>query len=347
VLRVTVSPGRIGASQFGPGIHAVELLDALARTAADRAEITYQWWGRPGTVEPDLLFPRAPRPRVKATPLPTSIYRHLHRLPEPVLRPLLGRYDVFHHFGIDLDAPAPDDRLVVSLHDLIGRRWPESGDAPWPGAKGLLHRAERVITLSAFSKAEIVDEYQLADERVVVVPGGCDTDVFRPDAPLLPGPVASVGGRPYVLMVGGATARKNVGVGVAAFEQARADHPDLLLVLTGAVARGAPDAVARLQAEGAAIDLGLPVIEAFAAGCPVVTTDAPAIAEVAGGLAEVVDGSDVDAMAAALSEVVGWTDDERDRRAALMVERAARFRWDACAALHLDVYEAVGRKSEV
>jgi glycosyltransferase involved in cell wall biosynthesis len=367
VLRAVVSPGRIGAQPFGPGIHAVELLRALARVAPDDVEITYQWWGRRGAVDAEALFPDPPRPHVRRTPLPTRAYRELHRAPGFVRRALVGPFDVFHHTGIDLDPPASDDRLVVSLHDLIGRRWPESAEPEWPGTAHLLQRARVVVTVSEFSRGEILDEFGLPDEHVVAIPNGCDLALFHPGRPV-PASLDALADRPYVLMVGGATARKNVVRGLEAFRAASASVDDLALVLTGAVASAAPDLVRELVAAQEATVLGyrtrdeladllaharlllfpslyegfgLPVIEAFAAGCPVVGSDAGAVVEVSGGHARLVDGTDVDALAGAIVEVAGWSAEVRDAWARDARRRAEAFTWEACGRAHLEVYERV------
>ena len=370
MLRATVSPGRIGAQPYGPGIHAVELLSALVAAGSGRAEITYHWWGRSGAVDADALFHDMARPRVRHTPLPTSAYRHLHAAPRFVREVLVGSFDVFHHTGIELDPPAPDERLVVSLHDVIGRRWPESEAAEWPGATALLRRARTVVTVSEFSRQEILAEYGLDADRVVAIANGCDLERFRPDRP---GPSTEladlIGGRPYVVMVGGASPRKNVVRGLDAFRVARAElGGELVAVLTGAVASGAPAAVDALAAEGALVDVGyrsrddvaslmagarlllfpalyegfgLPVIEAMAAGCPVVGAEAGAVVEVAGGHARLVDATDVDALAAAIVEVGRWTDAVRTEWATAARAHAANFTWAAAADRHLAVYEQV------
>ncbi|SDQ85681.1 glycosyltransferase family 4 protein [Actinopolyspora saharensis] len=89
-----------------------------------------------------------------------------------------------------------------------------------------------------------------------------------------------------------------------------------------ALLRRASALVAPSLAEG----FGLPVVEAMAAGVPVVHSDAPALVEVAGGAGVAVPRGDPGALAAALREVLG-----DPRRSAGLVEtgrqRAARFDW--------------------
>jgi glycosyltransferase involved in cell wall biosynthesis len=82
---------------------------------------------------------------------------------------------------------------------------------------------------------------------------------------------------------------------------------------------------------------GLPVLEALAAGCPVVSTTTPSIAEAAGEAALLVDPRDHVAMAEAIASL--WTDAALARRLrAAGRERAAQFSWERCAELTAAAY---------
>ncbi len=97
--------------------------------------------------------------------------------------------------------------------------------------------------------------------------------------------------------------------------------PDLAVLLDRATALVAP-----ARAEG----FGLPVLEAMAAGTPVVTSDVPALVEVAGGAAVVVPTGDPVALAAALARLAA-DPDRRGELAAAGRRRAAEFSWPAAA----------------
>ena len=75
---------------------------------------------------------------------------------------------------------------------------------------------------------------------------------------------------------------------------------------------------------------GLPIIEAFASGCPVVTTPHGSLGEVAGDAAEFISGRDVDEMSRALDAVRNPASPCR-AYIARSQPRAATFSWDAMA----------------
>lgn len=110
--------------------------------------------------------------------------------------------------------------------------------------------------------------------------------------------------------------------------------PELAVVLRGAAVLVAPS-----LAEG----FGLPVLEAMAAGVPVVHSDAPALVEVAGGAGVTVRRNDPLALAGALRVVLSDADAMQAMRIAGR-RRAEQFSWESTARLvwsvHLELYQA-------
>src|SRR6185369_7139788 len=86
---------------------------------------------------------------------------------------------------------------------------------------------------------------------------------------------------------------------------------------------------------------GLPILEAMATGCPVVTSDTSAMPETAGGSAVLADPHDPGSIADAIVKACG-PEGERLRTSGL--ERAAEFTWDATAERTLEVYREVHQR---
>jgi glycosyltransferase involved in cell wall biosynthesis len=264
----------------------------------------------------------------------------------------LGASLVHTQYALPLRSPCP---AVVTIHDLsferddpplMGRRdrWTFRRVVP-RAARG----AARVLTVSERSKRDIVERYGVPAERVVVTPNGVDP-AFGPEGA---GHRLPLG--PYALAVGAVQVRKNQLAALAAARDA-----GLELVVVGPVKdervaaelreRGArlegyvpTDRLAELYRGAACLvqasryeGFGLPLVEAMASGTPVVAVPDPALVEVAGEAAVVVEEP---ALAEGIRRALG--DAARLRAAGL--ERAATFSWERTAEATVRVYvEALG-----
>jgi glycosyltransferase involved in cell wall biosynthesis len=211
--------------------------------------------------------------------------------------------------------------------------------------------ASHVVTVSEFSRGEIVALLGVPAARVSVVPGGVDRARFSPEADV-EGAVSALGlARPYVLVVASRTARKNLaaleplaaalageGVEVVAAgggrPQFRPEAPPRSVRELGHVPEallpglyaGARAFVLPSRYEG----FGLTCLEAMAAGVPVVASDRGALPEVTAGAARIADPDDPSALLAAVREAA-LDERERGRLRAAGLVRAADFDWDATA----------------
>ena len=83
---------------------------------------------------------------------------------------------------------------------------------------------------------------------------------------------------------------------------------------------------------------GLPILEAMACGCPVVTSEVSAMPEIAGGAAVLADPQDPKSIAAAIVRACG-PESQQLRESGL--RRAGQFTWGGTAERTLDVYREV------
>ncbi len=284
--------------------------------------------------------------------------------------------DLFHapHYVVPISPPR---RTVVTIHDLMHLTRPEHGALPKRlYARVMLRRAveaaARILTPSEATRREIVAFDARADAKAVVIPNAVDPRFLAPQTESDRARVRSAYGLDarYVLFAGNDKPHKNLEGLLAAFARfAKRDWARLLVLAGGARPRAGarleaierhglltrvrdlgvvPDGdLVALMAEADALALpslaegfGLPVLEAMAAGTPVVCSNRGALPEVAGDAALVVDPLDADALAGALLRI---TSDETLRRdlAARGRERAARFSAREAARRTADVYREV------
>lgn len=220
-----------------------------------------------------------------------------------------------------------------------------------------LKRADRLIADSHYTKSTLIDALDIREDRITVVHLGVDSQRFRPAA--VPAAFRArhnvPNDRPYVLFVGSEDPRKNLELLFKAFARMRQDVPDAMLLKVGAAAfddqrRANLRLCADLGIAGAVRffddvpedqlptfyrlasvlafpslyeGFGFPVLEALASGTPVVAADASSIPELVGGAATLVDGTSVDAFAAALVETLRSEAGDAQAR----VSQAATFSW--------------------
>ena len=266
-------------------------------------------------------------------------------------------------FNPPLRAPVP---VVFCLYDLIYLRVPSESTLARRAYFSLVvrpaaRRAFRVLTISAHSRAEILEWSGLDAERVVDV--GCGVgSVFRSDGP------RHEAGYPYFLFVGLRGPHKNVARLVEAYAASKS-RANVRLLFTGEPDRATQEAARRHGVEREVVfagrlddaqlatcyrgalalahpslyeGFGLPVAEAMACGTPVLTTNGTALAETAGaGNALFVDPLSVEAIAAGLDRMADDSALREDLKRRGLA-RATHFSWDRVGAAVAKVLAEAG-----
>jgi len=275
-------------------------------------------------------------------------------------------------------------KTVTTLHDVGFVHWQQAyTPKEWQyldwSTRYALKQCPRIITVSQFSKDELVRIYGAQPDAIEVIHLGYDRERY-----CLPASKAAVSaevrsrfgvtGR-YLIMTGRIDHRKNQAFLVAAFEQIAGQYPDLQLVLVGPLGRGGSDIldaiktspyqeriivhgwvpeedkILLLQGAEAMVfpslyeGFGLPVIEAQACGVPVVAARNSAIPETTGEGALYFGDADIEECVASIQRIL---DDVvvREHLVTAGSENILRFSWHTCAQQTIDVLQQVGRSGE-
>lgn len=256
--------------------------------------------------------------------------------------------------------------LVVAIHDVSFAahpewfRWREGLRRRWL-SRLAARRAHAVVTISEFSRAEIVRHLGISSDRIRVIPLGVGLEVTSE---------RHHSREPLVLFVGSIFNRRHVPELVHAFGRLATTRPALRLEIVGENRTWPRQEISVLVAETGAADrirlrdwvsdtelaslyarastfaffsdyegFGLTPLEALASGVPPVVLDTPVAREVYEGAAVY---ASIDTLQEALASVV---DDETIRRRVLDAAPGvlARYQWRETAARTLRVLEEAAR----
>jgi len=333
----------IGDTLSGVGLYSREILTGLA-AAHPRARFDFCY-------RPHRYL------RARREALPPNARRRL--LAEP-----LWPRDAHLFHGLNQRLPRiPMRHAVATFHDLFVMTGeystPEFRSRFTAQARDAAERADAVIAVSRFTGDQVVSLLGVDPAKVHVVHHGIRSFAAPGAAP--------PGREKVILHVGAIQKRKNIARLVEAFEIL---EPEWHLVLAGSHGYGSREILARIESSPArhriqvtgyvsarelagwyahaaifafpSLDegFGMPVLEAMAAGVPVLTSNRSALPEVAGEAAVLVDPESSEALGQALRELtlnVDWCRELARRGTA----RARAFTWEKAVRETWDVYRAL------
>lgn len=223
---------------------------------------------------------------------------------------------------------------IITIHDVLFREFPEFYPTGMRNRLNLMtghavNAADGIITVSEYSKRMLVTEYGVSSDKIVVTYNAPDRNFVKylnvhDHAPSID--------RPYFLFVGTVQPRKNIGRLVRAFRQSGL-FPDFNLVIAGNLGWKFEDDLSELNrsvgqdgvvfvrnvnqlelamlykyayalcytpiAEG----FGIPLVEAMAAGIPIISSTGTSLDEVTGDAALLVDPMSEDQIADAMVQL--------------------------------------------
>ncbi len=351
----------------GTQITAFHLFDAIIRGERERSLVVFADPAFPGVAE------WAKFPGVELVPVPFSRWRRfLAQLWVQTRFNAAARKHgcaLAHHPITDCPRLTGGLRQVVTVHDLNFLHHPEwfgRSFRLWFMATVLpgIRAADHVVTVSDYVLRDVRTTLGLAETKSSRIYNGATFCAVQPVPPRV---------SPYSRVILGVNLwqpHKNLPRLLAAFRRLRDEFSDVQLHLAGrpqAHFRKVPELAGLLEAPGvkslgyleptalsAAYEsaalvaypslsegFGLPVLEAMAAGAPVLTSNVTSMPEIAGGAAILVDPFSEDAILDGMRRALTESEAERAARVKMGQSVAARFRWSEAAESYLQLYETL------
>jgi len=252
-------------------------------------------------------------------------------------------------------------RVIVTIHDLIPfflRGMHPLSRLYYKICTKLCKRADKIITVSEYSKKEIVERIGINTDKIKVIHNGVDHNRFYPKEKEKK-EFFEIG------FIGGLTKQKNPLTLIKAFSKIKNKKKIKLLIggkgkelktlksfvkknkiknveILGFISeQKLPDFYRNLDLfvypslyEG----FGLPVLEAMACGCPVITSNNSSLPEISGNAGILVDPTNVGDIQRKIEEVIKNRPFQKDLKKK-SIEQAKKFSWENCAMKTLKIYK--------
>lgn len=297
------------------------------------------------------------------------LWNRLHVVP---IERFVGDVDVFHAWDY-LQPPTRNAHIVTTIHDLTALKFPmyhhlSTVEAQKRRLQWVRKEAALIIADSEATKRDIMEHLHIEENKIRVIylaPGKEYLDFVTLSESKKGLLMTSVREKyhidgPYLIAAGTREPRKNLKRLIDAFSLPRSTSWGMSqLVIVGNVGWGEElpqrpnvrllgrvpheDLPALMAGSSTLVypslyeGFGLPVVEAMAVGCPVVTTDRGSLKEIAGSAAVLVDAENVESIAHGIETAL-------EKRSALIrkgLKRAEKFSWETAAQETLGVYETV------
>jgi glycosyltransferase involved in cell wall biosynthesis len=231
-----------------------------------------------------------------------------HRINQYYCEYLLRKndFDIFHPTYYDpYFLPILKKPLVITIHDMAYEHLPTyfwSQDNLTHNKRLNIERADKIIAISETTKKDLIRYSNIDPSKIEVIYHGIDfTEPVYSEIPNLP--------KHYLLFVGDRNGYKNFYLFINAFKELETKYPELQIILTGGGNIGISDSeflnrlklrdkVSHINATDEELNylykhaiafiypslhegFGLPILEAFKVGCPVILSDTECFKEIA------------------------------------------------------------------
>lgn len=279
-----------------------------------------------------------------------------------------GAFDVFHptYYNPYFLKKIGNKPFVLTVHDMISELY--SGvykfrDGQLKGKRKLIPRASHIIAVSEHTKQDIINLFGIAPEKISVIYHGID------QKPYVPSLNKNVTGY-YILYVGDRNKYKNFQRFVCEICPVLENHPNLSVICTGKPFSSEEYKMFKdrrvqnriihrfVESNQELSDLyhyaqafvypseyegfGIPILEAYKAGCPVVLNRASCFPEIAGDAAVYFgfDGKG-QSLQECIEDLLIWTPARKEHLIDIQRQRLKRYSWDKAAQELAEVYKKV------
>ena len=262
-----------------------------------------------------------------------------------------------HYYGHSWRKVVGKKPIVITVHDLIPELWCNNADVI-KQRRAVLSAATHIISISTRTKEDLMSYYSVPSEKISVVYHGWTEWESENTVPVFPG-------KKYILYVGLRTESKNFRFFLKAIAPYLFSHQELQVVCTGkpfdkeeiefidglkltgrvsaqfipneqmySLYKNAEVFVFPSRHEG----FGIPILDAFHAGCPMVLSNCTCFPEIGGDAATYFDDGDADGLVAGIDRVIN---DAEYRKAMIEkgLKRADTFTWSIAAEKTVQAYK--------
>jgi len=366
------------SKKTGVGVYTEKLLEKLLHVAINHQfKLGAFAWGFSDSIIHELYEKyRSQNVSIRIYRGPASLLRWFwYRLNLPKVEAMYGFTDVYH--SPNFIAPAAKKvPIIITVHDLAFVKFPAQFPVPHnyrTYISASVKRSSKIIAVSVNTKRDLIDLFDLPEEKIEVIYQGLDAERFKPLPTSAVKNFLGHRGLPkkYFIFVGTLEPRKNLVTLLKAFcdikKQNKESHKLLVVGEKGWHYRDIFQMVASLDISREVIFLGyvpeeelpylyngadlllypslyegfgLPILEAMACGTPVITSNISSLPEVAGKAAILIDPIDEKGLKSAIESLIS------DKNAYLRCQelgfaQVKKFSWEQCAIKTLDVYQSV------
>ncbi|MDD5644401.1 MAG: glycosyltransferase family 1 protein [bacterium] len=372
-MKIAIDAHCIGKNLAGNNTYTINLVNNLLKLYPRHKWIIY--------ISPEgKPFITNNNPNVKLITLKSKspLRRYLFEMPKSLRKEKPDVLHIQYHGPFFHNCPT-----VLTVHDISYEIFPRYFTLPERlrlhfSVPCFIKKANSVITVSEYSRKDMIKKYGLEENKIKTVYNGIDHDFYTEktspeDTKLL----AEAGiKKPFLLSVGSLQPRKNIEGILLALKKIYKSLPELRWIIAGPegwLSGGIhktfkenpelhsiinftgyvrPEMLRALYRNALAMiyvpfyeGFGLPVLEAMACGAPVITSNVTSLPEVAGNAAILVNPNNIGEIAESIKKV--WLSEKLGREMSQKgMDRARNFSWQKAAEETFSILESAVKKTQ-